>query len=114
MQTVRKERIILRKLIKNYIKGRKIVSFQELNIKDEFYPKDLEKKNLVTIVGTGRKDEYGKFEYYNHLQLTEQGKHYFSFRWERIKMFLLKSVLVPIAVSIITTILVLLIKGLLR
>ncbi len=103
MQTVRKERIILEKLIKESSKNHDVVSFNSLNIKDEFYPKDLEKKGLAIIVGTGHEDDYGKFEYYNHLKLTEQGKHYFEHRHEDLKEQLLKSVYLPIAVSFVTT-----------
>lgn len=103
MQTVRKERIILEKLIKKSLESHDIVSFSSLNIKDEFYPKDLERKGLVTIVGTGHEDDYGKFEHYNHLKLTEQGKHYFEHRHEDLQAQLLKSVYLPIVVSFITT-----------
>lgn len=39
--------------------------------------------------------------------LTVKGKHYFEFQWLDIRDFLLKSVLVPIAVSFITTVLLL-------
>lgn len=103
MQTIRKERIILKKLINYSDKGIDIISFKKLNIKDNFYPKELEKKHLVTIVGTGHEDDYGHFEHYNHLRLTEQGKHYFEQRHEDLKDQLLKSVYLPIAVSFITT-----------
>lgn len=103
MQTVRKERIILKKLIKYSNKKQDTISFEALNIKDDFYPKELEKKRLVNIVGTGHEDDYGHFEHYNHLRLTEQGKHYFEHRHEDLKDQLLKSVYLPIAVSFITT-----------
>lgn len=105
MQTVRKERVILKKLIKNGIKGQEIVSFQALNIKDTYYPKELEKLGLVEIVGSGKEDDYGKFEYYNHLKLTEQGKHYFEQRFEKLKLLTLKNFWFPIAVAFITSLL---------
>jgi len=38
------------------------------------------------------------------IKLTEAGYHYFDVRWDRISSFLTKSVLVPIIVSLITTI----------
>lgn len=44
MQTVRKERIILKKLIKFSRSGKQIVSFDELGIKDEFYLNELASK----------------------------------------------------------------------
>ena len=112
--TTRTERKILRRLIRHSLKGQNVVSFDDLKIKDKFYPYDLEKKELIEIIGTGLEDEYGKFQNYNHAKLTEKGRHYFSFQWEEIKLFLFKSVLVPIVVSIITTILALLIRGVLR
>lgn len=105
MQTVRKERVILKKLIKNGIKGQEIVSFQDLNIKDTYYPKELEKLGLVEIVGSGKEDDYGKFEYYNHLKLTEQGKHYFEKRFEVNKEMMFKSFWLPIGVAFVTSLL---------
>lgn len=112
--TTRTERKILRRLIRHSLKGQNVVSFDDLKIKDKFYPYDLEKKELIEIIGTGLEDEYGKFQNYNYAKLTEKGRHYFSFQWEEIKLFLFKSVLVPIVVSIITTILALLIRGVFR
>lgn len=35
--------------------------------------------------------------------LTVKGKHYFEFQWLAVRDFLLKSILVPILVSILTT-----------
>jgi hypothetical protein len=46
-------------------------------------------------------------------ELEHKAYHRFYFRWENIKMFLIKSVLVPIGVSIVTTIIALILKGLL-
>lgn len=105
MQTVRKERIILKKLIKYSNKKQDTISFEALNIKDDFYPKELEKKRLVNIVGTGREDDYGHFEHYNHLRLTEQGKHYFEKRFEINKELMLKSFWLPIGVAFVTSLL---------
>lgn len=105
MQTVRKERIILKKLIKCSNKKQDTISFEALNIKDDFYPKELEKKRLVNIVGTGHEDDYGHFEHYNHLRLTEQGKHYFEKRFEINKELMLKSFWLPIGVAFVTSLL---------
>lgn len=105
MQTVRKERIILKKLIKYSNKKQDTISFEALNIKDDFYPKELEKKRLVNIVGTGHEDDYGHFEHYNHLRLTEQGKHYFEKRFEINKELMLKSFWLPIGVAFVTSLL---------
>lgn len=105
MQTVRKERIILKKLIKFSNKKQDTISFEALNIKDDFYPKELEKLGLVEIVGSGKEDDYGKFEHYNHLKLTEQGKHYFEQRFEKLKLLTLKNFWFPIAVAFITSLL---------
>ena len=105
MQTVQKERIILRKLLRNYKKGKTTVSFKSLGIKDNFYPKELEKMNLVKIVGSGHEDAYGRFEQYDHLQLTEQGKHFFEKPFELLKILTLKNFWFPIAVAFITSLL---------
>ncbi|WP_343247754.1 hypothetical protein [Diplocloster hominis] len=45
--------------------------------------------------------------------LTELGAHPHQFKWEIFKSFLLRSILAPIVISIITTLLTLWIKGLL-
>lgn len=104
MQTVRKERIILKKLIKFSRSGKQIVSFDDLGIKDEFYPAELASKGLVTIVGTGQDNE-GYFRKYNHLRITDEGKHYFEKRFEISKELMLKSFWLPIAVAFVTSLL---------
>lgn len=43
----------------------------------------------------------------NILFLTERGRYYQQFQWQDIRDFLFKSVVVPIAVSFITTVLLL-------
>lgn len=104
MQTVRKERIILKKLIKFSRSGKQIVSFDDLGIKDEFYPAELASKGLVTIGGTGQDNE-GYFRKYNHLRITDEGKHYFEKRFEISKELMLKSFWLPIAVAFVTSLL---------
>ena len=48
-----------------------------------------------------------------HFTLTQKGLHPYQFQWEIIKKFLLNSILVPIAVSLLTTLLTLLAQALL-
>ncbi len=48
-----------------------------------------------------------------HFTLTQRGLHPCQFRWDALKRFLLNSILVPIAVSLLTTLLTLLVQALL-
>ncbi|MFR0575599.1 hypothetical protein ACLUW3_01165 [Limosilactobacillus reuteri subsp. suis] len=98
MQTVRKERKILKKLIKFSNNGKQIVSFDELGIKDKFYLNELASKGLVTIVGTKQDDE-GYYTECNHLTITDEGKHYFEKRFEVNKEMMFKSFWLPIGVA---------------
>ena len=57
-------------------------------------------------------DTAGYFEVFSldmagkaHLVLNYKGQHYREFSWNKIKEFILKSIFVPIGVSVITTIL---------
>ncbi len=49
----------------------------------------------------------------HHFTLTQKGLHPYRFRWETTKHFLFSSILVPIAVSLATTLLTLLVQDLL-
>lgn len=53
------------------------------------------------------------FNEYN-FSLTHKGLHPYLVKWDIVKMFLIKSCLVPITVSITTTLLTLWLKGLLQ
>lgn len=55
--------------------------------------------------------DYSHNEYY--FTLTQQGLHPYRFAWDTLKLFLLKSILVPIVVSVITTLITLSIQSLL-
>lgn len=55
--------------------------------------------------------EYSVNEY--HFSLTQKGLHPYRFTWDSIKHFLFTSVLVPIVVAFVTSLLTLLIEGLL-
>lgn len=55
--------------------------------------------------------EYTLNQYYFYL--THKGIHIFQFQWDACKSFLFNSILVPIFVSVVTTLLTILIKGLL-
>lgn len=119
MKTVRKERKLLKNLIRlaqSY--DNNAVPITKLPISaNNYYLNQLISKGLVKINNstgidpiTHRPVNKGPVE----VTVTDQGQHFFENLWEDIKAFLLKSVLVPIVVSIITTILVLLIKGMFR
>lgn len=49
----------------------------------------------------------------NYFTLTQRGLHPYQFQWDAFKGFLWKSILVPIFVSLVTTLLTLLLKALL-
>lgn len=49
----------------------------------------------------------------NFFSLTQKGLHPYRFTWDAIKHFLLTSVLIPIIVAFITSLLTLLVEGLL-
>lgn len=104
MQTVRKERKILKKLIRFSNNDKQIVSYDELGIKDSYYPEELASKGLVTIVGTGQ-DIEGYFTKLDHLSITDAGKHYFEKRFEVNKELMFKSFWLPIGVAFITSLL---------
>lgn len=104
MQTVRKERKIIKKLIKFSNNGKQIVSYDELGIKDKFYLNELASKGLVTIVGTKQDDE-GYYTECNHLAITDEGKHYFEKRFEVNKEMMFKSFWLPIGVAFVTSLL---------
>lgn len=119
METVKKERKLLKDLInlsKKY--DHNIIPINSLPVDaNNYYLKQLISKNLIKVTNstginptTHQPINSGPVD----MIVTDQGQHYFENLWEDIKAFLLKSVLVPIIVSIITTILVLLIKGLFR
>lgn len=55
--------------------------------------------------------KYGYNEYF--FTITNHGLHPHRYKWELIKHFLLTSILIPIAVSVVTSIIVLLLQGLL-
>lgn len=55
--------------------------------------------------------EYSINEY--HFTLTQKGLHPHQFQWDAFKSFLFTSILVPIGVSFATTLLTLLVQGLL-
>lgn len=55
--------------------------------------------------------EYSINEY--HFTLTTKGLHPYRFKWESLKSFLIKSIAVPIAVSVATSLIVLWLQGLL-
>ena len=60
------------------------------------------------------KEEYLKYSINDyHFTLTTKGLHPYHFKWETLKSFLLKSVAVPIVVSVATSLTVLWLQGLL-
>lgn len=48
-------------------------------------------------------------EYY--FALTSKGLHPYRFQWEQIKLFLFRSVFVPIVVSVVTTLITMILQG---
>ncbi|MFR4968759.1 hypothetical protein [Lactobacillus kalixensis] len=98
-ETIRTERTLLKKLAK-----RKAINRNDPAVtKDPYLIQDLQNKGLVKTVP--------KTEVRNHITntvdwdyaLSPEGEHYFQQRREELKRFLFRSVFVPIAVSVITT-----------
>lgn len=103
METVYKERKLLKKLIsisKQF--NNQNVKFTDFDIDDnDYYLNQLIQKRL--IIKTGNQwDEHDRIipDYY---QVTDYGLHFFEERREETLQFIKKSILTPIAVSIITT-----------
>ncbi len=65
---------------------------------------DLESKKYIKFLPTYGAD-------YQNMCLTYKGLHYWYFTFEKMVSFLFKSVVVPIVVSVITTVITLYIKG---
>lgn len=69
-------------------------------------------KEISSILNQLNNDGYIVFHSNpNDFSLTARGLHPFRFQWEIIKLFLIKSIIVPIIVSIITSLIVILLKG---
>lgn len=100
-ETIRTERILLKKLAK-----RKIIKPNDPIItKDPYLIKDLQNKGLVKIVSNTAIRAFTTYTNDYAYALTPEGEHYFQKRHEEIKNFLFKSVLVPIVVSVLTALL---------
>lgn len=82
---------------------------------DKTYDYTKYKGEIKGIVRQLVSDGYLKYGYNeNYFTLTQNGIHPNQFQWESIRNFLFTSILVPIAVSLITTLLTLLVKALLQ
>lgn len=81
---------------------------------DKVYDYGKYKGEISSIIEQLVSDGYIKYAINeNTFTLTQKGLHPYRFEWEAIKHFLLTSVLVPIVVSVVTTLLTLFVEGLL-
>lgn len=111
MVTLYKEKKLLKKLkkiSKEYSYG-KIPISQVENGFSNFYLKLLFENKFASREFTQQDDEGNPI--YDSVKITEKGQHYQEFKIEEFKIFLYRSILTPIVVSIITTAIVLVIKS---
>lgn len=101
IETIRAERVLLKKLSKY-----KSLNHNDPTItKDPYLIKDLLDKGLVQIYPVNKvKNHITNMVDFNY-SLSPEGEHYFQERHEQFRKFLFRSVLVPIIVSVITTLL---------
>ena len=101
IETIRAERVLLKKLSKY-----KSLNHNDPKItKDPYLIKDLVDKGLVQIYPVNKvKNHITNMVDFNY-SLSPEGEHYFQERHEQFRKFLFRSVLVPIIVSVITTLL---------
>lgn len=100
-ETIRTERILLKKLAK-----RKTINHNDPIItKDPYLIQDLQNKGLVKTVSKTRVRNHITYTIDYGYALSPEGEHYFQKRHEEIKNFLFRSVLVPIVISVLTTLL---------
>lgn len=71
------------------------------------------KNEIHSILRQLAEDKYIAYINNSDFILTQRGLHPYRFQWEAIKTFLLKSILVPIGVSFVTTLATLLLQWLL-
>lgn len=115
-KTLFKERKLLKKINASFSDSdKKYVSFKSLNIsKDDYYLQLLHKKNLIASIHKAINPD----NLLDHraiiigIRPTTEGLHFFEWRKEELNSFLIKSVYIPIAVSISTTCLIWLAKWL--
>lgn len=115
-KTLFKERKLLKTInVKFSNTDRNYVSLQELNIShDNYYLQLLDKKGLIIPVSEAVTFSDPLDHRHETLGIapTTEGLHFFEWRKEEINSFLIKSVYIPIAVSISTTCLIWLVKWL--
>lgn len=81
---------------------------------DELYFTDLIQLDLVQFTHIPTEDEDRVFHVDNGFIVNQRGLHYFDFHWQRVKDFWFRSVLIPIIVAFVTSLITTLIGGLLR
>lgn len=103
MFTLYKERKLLKKLNKISKKySYKMVPISQVeNGFSNFYLKLLF-KNKLAIKEFSQQDNEGN-PVYDSVRITEKGRHYREFKIEEFKIFLYRSILTPVIVSIITS-----------
>ncbi len=80
---------------------------------DTFYDYSKYKGEIHALISQLAKDGYIDYKNDSDFKLTALGMHPYQFQWETFKSFLIRSFLVPIIVSVITTLLTLLVESLL-
>lgn len=108
--TISKERKLLRKLIKESNSSMSPITFEQLNITStNYYAKLLKQHHLVQFTDTDMWDNNPK-----SIMLTEAGLHFFTFKHEQVKGFIVRSIFTPIVVSAVTTLITIFIRSLIE
>lgn len=101
METIYKERKMLKKIVKRSKKTDKtMLDLYDLNIDlDDYYLSLLSQHKFVSrSFGNGDQSDRPHF-----VHLNESGRYFFEYRWNLILEFIAKSIATPIIVSVITT-----------
>lgn len=103
METVNKERKLLKEVIHTYKRnGALTMPLEDFKIDSRnYYFRQLIKKGLLKLSFDKTGDN--AFPVYDQLYLTDSGLHFFEVNREALKKFVLRSVATPVVVSIITT-----------
>lgn len=101
MKTIRKERRLLRKLIRLSKTTNNKISVDDLPVSpNNYYLSQLVDKKLVIPSYQNSNPFTDGPDYF---KITKQGKHYFELRHEDLRSLLFRSVYIPIIVSFVTT-----------
>lgn len=104
--TIKVQRDVLRQMINNCDE----YNYVDLNKIDKKYTKDVELFNKLSNLGLLTK--FNSDNFVSDVRLTYAGRHFFEYRREMWKDRILWSIIVPVFVSVTTTVITLLISRL--